>query len=286
MKITREQLKSIVKETMIEENEYQAFFKKALEKTGKSIPQMSDEEKKAFFNKIDAAWKGKGEKNERFGRDQVGPAFGDEYDSKGEDCGCDGIEDLDESVNEGKKRFNTRYGVGKSKYVVNYHDGVKKHKDGSDFFDIKIFKNKSDLEAFKKDLVSKGFVKESVNEASGPKFKKGDMVNYIPKLSGLNPKKKLEIIRARYDDGDNFTSKGWYYSFKGTNLSANEKDIKLAESVNEAKFKKGDKVIVDNPWGAKPIKGVIDFTLKTPKGDVYVLKGDNGVWDEKYISLQ
>jgi hypothetical protein len=64
MKITREQLKGIVREVMTEESEYQTFFKKALEKTGKSIPQMSDEEKKAFFNKIDAAWKGKGEKNE------------------------------------------------------------------------------------------------------------------------------------------------------------------------------------------------------------------------------
>ena len=49
---------------MVEENAYQEFFKKALEKTGKSIPDMSDEEKKAFFNKIDSAWKGKGEKNE------------------------------------------------------------------------------------------------------------------------------------------------------------------------------------------------------------------------------
>jgi len=64
MKITRENLKNIVRESMIEENEYQEFFKKALEKTGKSIPQMSDEEKKAFFNKIDASWKGKGEKKE------------------------------------------------------------------------------------------------------------------------------------------------------------------------------------------------------------------------------
>jgi hypothetical protein len=64
MKITREQLKGIVREVMTEESEYQTFFKKALEKTGKSIPDMSDEEKKAFFNKIDAAWDGKGEKNE------------------------------------------------------------------------------------------------------------------------------------------------------------------------------------------------------------------------------
>ena len=65
MKISRNRLKEIVREVMVEETEYQAFFKKALEKAGKSIPQMSDEEKKAFFNKIDATWKGRGEKREQ-----------------------------------------------------------------------------------------------------------------------------------------------------------------------------------------------------------------------------
>jgi len=68
MKITREALKNIVKETMIEESEYQEFFKRALEKAGKSSPDMSDEEKKKFFNNIEKTWKGKGAKNERFGR--------------------------------------------------------------------------------------------------------------------------------------------------------------------------------------------------------------------------
>lgn len=62
MKISKERLKEIIKDVLREETEYQKFFKKALEKAGKSIPQMSDEEKKAFFNKIDSAWKGKGEK--------------------------------------------------------------------------------------------------------------------------------------------------------------------------------------------------------------------------------
>ena len=62
--ITKTRLKELVKEVMVEEAEYQAFFKKALEKAGKSIAQMSDDEKKSFFNKIDAAWNGKGEKNE------------------------------------------------------------------------------------------------------------------------------------------------------------------------------------------------------------------------------
>ena len=64
MKITKERFKEIIKDVLREETEYQKFFKKALEKAGKSIPQMSDDEKKAFFNKIDAAWKGKGEKKE------------------------------------------------------------------------------------------------------------------------------------------------------------------------------------------------------------------------------
>ncbi|MEN9446599.1 MAG: Synechococcus phage [Bacteroidota bacterium] len=62
--ITKNRLKEIVKEVMVEEAEYQAFFKKALEKAGKGINDMNDDEKKAFFNKIDTAWNGKGEKNE------------------------------------------------------------------------------------------------------------------------------------------------------------------------------------------------------------------------------
>ena len=64
MSITRETIKSTLRTIMAEETEYQIFFKKALEKAGKSIPSMSDEEKKEFFNKIDAAWNAKGEKNE------------------------------------------------------------------------------------------------------------------------------------------------------------------------------------------------------------------------------
>ena len=64
MKITKDKLKEIIVDVLKEETEYQKFFAKALKKSGKSIPQMSDEEKKAFFNKIDAAWKGKGEKKE------------------------------------------------------------------------------------------------------------------------------------------------------------------------------------------------------------------------------
>jgi len=60
--ISKNRLKEIVKEVMTEESEYQAFFAKALAKAGKGITDMSDDEKKSFFNKIDSAWNGKGEK--------------------------------------------------------------------------------------------------------------------------------------------------------------------------------------------------------------------------------
>lgn len=69
-----------------------------------------------------------------------------------------------ENVNEGKKAFKVNPGIGSSKYSISSHDGVKKHKDGSDFYDIKIFKNKVDLEKGIKDYKSKGFVEESINE--------------------------------------------------------------------------------------------------------------------------
>ena len=71
-------------------------------------------------------------------------------------------------LNEGKKRYYQKDGIGKSKYTISYHDGKKKHKDGSDFFDIQIFRNKKDLAKFVNSLHKGGYVYgfgESVNES-------------------------------------------------------------------------------------------------------------------------
>lgn len=40
-----------------------------------------------------------------------------------------------------------QFNIGKAKYVVNYYTG-KKHADGSDFYDVKIFHNKRRKAAF------------------------------------------------------------------------------------------------------------------------------------------
>jgi hypothetical protein len=46
------------------------------------------------------------------------------------------------------KNYFLQYNVGKAKYLVSWHDGIKKHSDGSDFYDVKIFKNKKYLNRF------------------------------------------------------------------------------------------------------------------------------------------
>ena len=95
MKITKERLKELVKEVMTEESEYQAFFQKALDKAGKGINDMNDDEKKAFFNKVDSAWNGKGEKNEAL----VGGQKELDVDKDG-DIEGDDLADLRASKNE------------------------------------------------------------------------------------------------------------------------------------------------------------------------------------------
>jgi antirestriction protein len=56
-----------------------------------------------------------------------------------------------------QKKYNMQFNVGKAKYVINTYDGVKKNKDGSEFYDIHIFKTKSDLNEFQRKLIKDGY---------------------------------------------------------------------------------------------------------------------------------
>jgi hypothetical protein len=113
--ITRNRLKEIVKEVMVEEADYQTFFKKALEKAGKGINDMSDDEKKVFFNKIDAAWNGRGEKNEELTGGQHKLDVDKDGDIEGDDLAdLRAGKKVDEAVDikDGKYRFYSKDGVG------------------------------------------------------------------------------------------------------------------------------------------------------------------------------
>lgn len=56
------------------------------------------------------------------------------------------------------KKYNIMHNVGRAKYVVNFHDGVKTHSDGSEFFDIAIFGNKKKMKDFIKSLKVDGYI--------------------------------------------------------------------------------------------------------------------------------
>ena len=64
---------------------------------------------------------------------------------------------LEDGGETSTKKFNTKYNVGKAKYVINYHDGKKTHKDGSPFYDLATFKNMKDFMTYKKKLKSEGY---------------------------------------------------------------------------------------------------------------------------------
>jgi len=47
--------------------------------------------------------------------------------------------------------------IGRAKYTVNFHNGIDKHKDGSNFFAIAIFKNKIKRNKFVTNLIKEGY---------------------------------------------------------------------------------------------------------------------------------
>jgi len=47
--------------------------------------------------------------------------------------------------------------VGKVKYLINYHNGVKTYKDGSPFFDIATFSNKRKKDSYVRGLLAQGY---------------------------------------------------------------------------------------------------------------------------------
>ena len=53
--------------------------------------------------------------------------------------------------------YYEQHGIGRAKYTVSFHDGLKFHDDGSPFFDIRIFASKKKLGAFVDSLKLKGF---------------------------------------------------------------------------------------------------------------------------------
>lgn len=64
------------------------------------------------------------------------------------------------------KTYRIRENIGKCRYCVNFHDGVKTHNDGSEFFDLHIFSNKRKMTVFVNKLKRDGYVEAGYVKAN------------------------------------------------------------------------------------------------------------------------
>ena len=55
------------------------------------------------------------------------------------------------------KQYATQANIGRARYTLSCHDGVKTHKDGSAFWDIEIFSSKIKLAARIKQRTAEGY---------------------------------------------------------------------------------------------------------------------------------
>ena len=172
-------------------------------------------------------------KNEGFSSDaQRKAAFANGYEEKGK-------------KNEGKKRFKRQDGIGKAKYTISYHDGKKKHKDGSDFFDIKIFKNKKDLSDFVGTLAKQGYklTRESVNEVGA--------IKNLMKIMQNKYDRKGYSLKQLHDEVINYLGKKdgglVFYEF----IKRNKNNKKVQDEFKKTSF--NESVNEEVPQGYNPV---------------------------------
>jgi len=152
------------------------------------------------------------------------------------------------NLKEGKKRFKVGHNIGKAKYVISFHDGKSKHKDGSDFFGIETFRNQKEFEKGKNDLRKKGYIEESIGESINegryhdwrndesltPKQKIGqsvkeirDSLNELDKRIKMNLKLKTEL---------NVDSRSYWKNTHKALTKISERLVKMANKVGNLKW--------------------------------------------------
>ena len=57
----------------------------------------------------------------------------------------------------GFKHYRVDKNIGLVKYIVSFHDGITTHPDGSIFYDVRLFKNRTKLSDFEIELFNKGY---------------------------------------------------------------------------------------------------------------------------------
>lgn len=117
----------------------------------------------------------------------------------------DGDNQRGDTLQDLKKVYNTMLNVGNTKYVINYHDGIKTHEDGSPFFDINTFSNKKEFEKEIKKLEKDGYIygnssslksniKEEQDNFTLEEIIENDPLNVLDKIEDTIP---VAIIEER-----------------------------------------------------------------------------------------
>jgi hypothetical protein len=166
----------------------------------------------------------------------------------------------------GNKVYNEMYGVGNSKYVVNFHDGEKTHKDGSPFFDIRIFKNKIEKDNFVKDLKSKGFI---YKYAKGGNVERGSAHIYITKTNGeykvyhgsdVTLRKNAKPLYTSENNPEGTWDKIWS-TLRGSKMADGGNTSKLTEAEREQAERE-----IREAWEGKNIDDYVMYSDKFAKG--------------------
>lgn len=119
------------------------------------------------------------------------------------------------------KTYNIKYGIGRTKYVVNFHNGEKTHQDGSPFFDIQTFKNKKKMHAFVKDLEEQGYKenapavtpKESALKTATLNKNGFSVLLSMIESSNASERKKAKSMYNRFSQAAKDRLIKWYVNF-------------------------------------------------------------------------
>lgn len=132
-------------------------------------------------------------------------------------------------INEGKKRYYIQDNIGRAKYTVNFHNGTSTHDDGSDFFDIRIFHNKRERDAFVKQLNSSGYHERGVMEdgfkskGEVKKINEATFTKLIKKLI-VEETKVLKSVKLNEGTGNFYNKNATHIFAFGMNTEDNEDD--------------------------------------------------------------
>lgn len=270
MKMTKTKLREIIRQSIMEEREYDKYFKGMLAKYGVQSPaDLSDDEKAKFFDEVDKGWKAKNE--ELTGNQHKLDVDGDGEIDASDLAALRAGKKKVESVNESKLDFSK---VKKSDKLIGKFPPYKEYEvissNGKNSIIAKDLKNGNRIEI---NSVNNYKLKESVNEDD-------DKVWVVTKNKG----QAYQISKKAYD-----RNKDRYY-LAGNKLQANKyakqvRDGKKNEAIHEASTYKVNDEIPYNDTTLKKIysMGYGASVIATGGGYSDTIEFGDNMKDAKYV---